>query len=144
MSSVRIRENTFKVCLRNFPKRPTYEEIHAFLHEKMGLLPAQVTRLQMNHAQNCAHVKCVDLKTAQDAVINHNDRHEIIVDKKRIKVRLVMDDGGVEVKIHDLSENIRNEEIAAYLKQYGDVLSVRDVVWGESFAFKGIPSGGEL
>ncbi|EDS26905.1 conserved hypothetical protein [Culex quinquefasciatus] len=84
MSSVRIRENTFKLCLKNFPKRPTYEEIHAFVHDKVGLKPTQVTRLQMNHSQNCVHIKCVDLKTAQDAVINHNDRHELVVDKKRI------------------------------------------------------------
>ena len=141
MSSVRIRENTFKLCLKNFPKRPTYEEIHAFVHEKVGLEPSQVTRLQMNHSQNCVHIKCVDLKTAQDAVINHNDRHEMVVDKKRIKVRLMMDDAGVEIKIHDLSENIRNEEVAAYLKQYGEVLSVRDVVWSESFRYKGVATG---
>ncbi|KAL9698898.1 hypothetical protein quinque_002339 [Culex quinquefasciatus] len=141
MSSVRIRENTFKLCLKNFPKRPTYEEIHAFVHDKVGLKPTQVTRLQMNHSQNCVHIKCVDLKTAQDAVINHNDRHELVVDKKRIKVRLMMDDAGVEIKIHDLSENIRNEEVAAYLKQYGDVLSVRDVVWSESFKYKGVNTG---
>ncbi|KAL9696916.1 hypothetical protein quinque_000357 [Culex quinquefasciatus] len=81
------------------------------------------------------------MKTAQDAVINHNDRHELVVDKKRIKVRLMMDDAGVEIKIHDLSENIRNEEVAAYLKQYGDVLSVRDVVWSESFKYKGVNTG---
>lgn len=141
MSSVRIRENTFKLCLKNFSKRPTYEEIHAFVHDKVGLQPTQVTRLQMNHSQNCVHVKCVDLKTAQDAVINHNDRHEMVVDKKRIKVRLMMDDAGVEIKIHDLSENVRNEEVAAYLKQYGTVLSVRDVVWGDNFKYKGINTG---
>lgn len=141
MTAVRARENTFKVDLSNFPKRPSFEEIHAFVHEKIGLTIDQVLRLQMNHAQNCAHVKCRDLKIAQDAVDQHNGRHELEVNKTKFKVRLMMDDGGVDVKIHDLSENIRNEEIIDFLKQYGEVISIKELVWGDTFAFKGISSG---
>lgn len=141
MSAVRARENTFKVDLSNFPKRPSFEEIHGFIHETIGLTVDQVLRLQMNHAQNCAHVKCRDLKTAQDVVERHNNRHELEVNKTKIKVRLAMDDGGVEVKIHDLSENVRNEDIVTFLKQYGDVVSIKEQVWGENFAFKGVSSG---
>lgn len=141
MATVRARENTFKVDLSNFPKRPSFEEIHTFVHETIGLSVDQVLRLQMNHAQNCAHVKCRDLKTAQDAVDHHNGRHELEVNKTKIKVRLMMDDGGVEVKIHDLSENIRNEDIVAFLKQYGEIISIKELVWGDNFAFKGVSSG---
>ena len=141
MTSVRSRENTFKVDLTNFPKRPSFEELHKFVHEQVGLSIDQVLRLQMNHAQNCAHVKCCDLKTAQDAVEHHNERHVMEVNKSKIKVRLMMDDGGVEVKIHDLSENVRSEDIAAFLKQYGDVISIKELVWGDSFAYKGVSSG---
>lgn len=141
MSTVRARENTFKVDLSNFPKRPSFEEIHSFLHETIGLTVNQVLRLQMNHAQQCAHVKCCDLKTAQEAVDLHNGRHEMEINKTKFKVRLVMDDGGTEVKIHDLSENIRNEDIAAFLKQYGEVISIKELVWGDNFAFKGVSSG---
>lgn len=141
MATVRARENTFKVDLSNFPKRPSFEEIHSFIHENIGLSVNQVLRLQMNHSQNCAHVKCCDLKTAQDAVDQHNGRHELEVNKTKIKVRLMMDDGGVEVKIHDLSENIRNEDIAEFLRQYGEVISIKEVIWGDNFAFRGVSSG---
>lgn len=141
MSTARARENTFKVDLSNFPKRPSFEEIHSFVHQTLGLSIDQVLRLQMNHAQNCAHVKCKDLKTAQDAVDQNNGRHEMEVNRTKIKVRLMMDDGGVEVKIHDLSENIRNEDIAAFLGQYGEVISIKELIWGDNFAFKGVSSG---
>ncbi|KXJ79122.1 hypothetical protein RP20_CCG002273 [Aedes albopictus] len=141
MTTVRARENTFKVDLSNFPKRPSFEEIHGFIHETIGLTVDQVLRLQMNHAQNCAHVKCRDLKTAQDAVDRHDNRHELEVNRTKFRVRLAMDDGGVEIKIHDLSENVRNEDIAAYLKQFGDVVSIKEQVWGENFVFKGVSSG---
>lgn len=141
MSTVRSRENTFKVDLNNFPKRPTFEEIHTFVCETIGLRLDQVIRLQMNHVQNCAQVKCVDLQTAQEAVERHNEKHELVVNGKTVKVRLAMDDGGVEVKIHDLSENVSNAEIDAFLRQYGEVVSIREMIWGPNFAFKGVSSG---
>ncbi|KAL9704123.1 hypothetical protein quinque_007641 [Culex quinquefasciatus] len=141
MTTLRPRENTFKVDLSVFPKRPSFEEIHSFVHDTMGLRIDQVKRLQMNHVQNAAHVKCDTLKTSQDAVDQHNERHEIEVNKVKYKVRLQMDDSSVEIKIHDLSENVRNEDIVAFLRQYGDVHCIKDLVWGDSFAFKDVYSG---
>lgn len=141
MSQVRTRENTFKVDLSNFPKRPSIEELQKFVLVNLGLAVGQVKRFQVNHAQNCAHVKCVDLKTAQDTVAKHDGKHEIEVNKTKVKVRLVMEDGGVEVKIHDLSENVSSDEIVAFLRNYGDVLNIREVPWGESFPLRGMPSG---
>lgn len=141
MASVRPRENTFKIDLTNFPKRPKFEEIHKFVHETLGLTVDHVVRLQMNHAQNCVHIKCRDLQTAQDVVENHHEKHEFEMNNTKVKVRLFMDDGGVEVKLHDLSENIRNEEIVAFLKQFGEVVVIKDQIWGENYPLKGIPTG---
>lgn len=141
MASVRSRENTFRIDLTNFSKRPTFEEIHKFVHETLGLTVDHVVRLQMNHAQNCVQIKCRDLQTAQDVVEKHHEKHELEVNKCKVKVRLVMEDGGVEVKLHDLSENIRNEEIVAFLKQYGEVIAIKDQVWGDNYPLKGIPTG---
>ncbi|EDS28381.1 conserved hypothetical protein [Culex quinquefasciatus] len=141
MTSVRPRENTFKVDLSVFPKRPSFEEIHSFVHDVMGLRIDQVKRLQMNHVQNAAHVKCDTLKTAQDAVEEHDGRHEIELNKVKYKVRLQMDDSTVEVKVHDLSENVRDEELIGFLRHYGDVHCIKELVWGGNFAYKGISSG---
>ncbi|XP_038117006.1 uncharacterized protein LOC119769172 [Culex quinquefasciatus] len=131
MTSVRPRENTFKVDLSVFPKRPSFEEIHSFVHDVMGLRIDQVKRLQMNHVQNAAHVKCDTLKTAQDAVEEHDGRHEIELNKVKYKVRLQMDDSTVEVKVHDLSENVRDEELIGFLRHYGDVHCIKELVWGK-------------
>lgn len=141
MYTVRSRENTFKVDLNNFSKRPTFEEIHTFVYETIGLRLDQVLRLQMDHAQNCAHVKCIDLQTAQAAVEQHNEKHELVVNGKNVRVRLAMDDGGVEVKVHDLSENVSNAEIEMFLKQFGEVINIREMIWGPNFAFKGVSTG---
>ncbi|KAL9698991.1 hypothetical protein quinque_002432 [Culex quinquefasciatus] len=133
MAQVRSRENTFKVDLSNFPKRPSIEELQKFVLVKLGLAVGQVKRFQVNHAQNCVHVKCSELKVAQDTVAMHNGKHVMEINKTKVTVRLVMEDGGVEVKIHDLSENVSNDDIVAFLRHFGDVLSIREVSWGEGF-----------
>lgn len=141
MSSVKSRENTFRVDFSNLPKRMTYEEIHAFVYHNLGLGIDAVKRLQVNHALNCAQVKCSDLRIAQETVMQHNGKHEVEMNKHKYKVKLCMDDGGVEVKIHDLSENVTNEQICDYLKQYGEVLAVKELIWGEKFIYKNAPTG---
>lgn len=141
MSSVKSRENTFRVDFSNLPKRMTYEEIHAFVYHNLGLGIDSVKRLQVNHALNCAQVKCSDLRIAQETVMQHNGKHEVEMNKHKYKVKLSMDDGGVEVKIHDLSENVSNEQICDYLKQYGEVLAVKELIWGEKFIYKNAPTG---
>lgn len=67
----------------------------------------------MNYVQNCVHVKCETLKIAQDNVDLHKGKYEITINKTKVKVKLVMEDGEVEVKIHDFSENNRNDDNTA-------------------------------
>lgn len=135
------RENTFKVDLSDFPKRPTYEVIHNFIHQTIGLQHQQVQRLQINHAQKCVHVKCKDLLTAEAVVKKHNGKHELDVDGCKFAVRLTLDGGYTEVKVHDLSESVTNEEIVNFLRHYGDVHEVKELLWGQNFAYNRIPSG---
>lgn len=138
MSSPKSRENTFRVDFSNLPKRMSYEETHNFVHNTLGLSLDTVVRLQVNHALNCAQVKCSDLKTAQDTVIRHNGKHEFEINNTKYKVKLNMDDGGIEVKIHDLSENVTPEQIGEFLKQYGDVIAIKELMWGDHFVYNGV------
>ncbi|KAL9705293.1 hypothetical protein quinque_008811 [Culex quinquefasciatus] len=117
------------------------QELQKFVLVKLGLAVGQVKRFQVNHAQNCVHVKCSELKVAQDTVAMHNGKHVMEINKTKVTVRLVMEDGGVEVKIHDLSENVTNDDIVAFLRHFGDGLSIREVSWGEGFPLRGMSSG---
>lgn len=141
MTAVAFRENTFKIDLKVFEKRPSFEDVHKFIFRTIGLRPQEVQRLQMNHAQHCVHVKCRDFHTALSAVEQHNNRHELEVSGKRYKVQLLMADERVEVKVHDLSENVTDAEISSYLEQYGEVFNIKEAVWGKNYDGKGIPSG---
>lgn len=62
-------------------------------------------------------------------------------DGKIYKLRIMMEDGAVEVRLFDLSNDISNEQITEFLSEYGDVLNVRDLLWDERSAFAGVKTG---
>lgn len=141
LMALHSRENTFKVDLSNLPRRPSYEEIHNFINQTLGIAPSQVKRLQVNHSLKCVHVKCVELATAENVVKKHDGRHDLEVEGCKYRIRLAIDKGYTEVKVHDLSESITNEDIATFLHRYGDVHDVKELSWGSNFAYQQISSG---
>lgn len=52
-----------------------------------------------------------------------------------------MEDGCVHVKLHDLSMDITDEQVTAYLTQYGEVFSVQELLWTDDYEFAGLPTG---
>lgn len=141
MNAPHRRVNTFRIEFANLSKKPSFENIHRFIAEALGLSKTQVVRVQINHYLWCAFVKCVDLETAQSIVQQHDNRHEIEVSGKKIKLRILMEDGAVDVRLHDLSEDVTNEAIVEHMSNYGQVLAIEELAWSEKYAFDDIPSG---
>lgn len=138
---MRRRENTFRVDYANVPSKPTFEEIHEFVSTELGLTRDQVLRIQCSRSLSCAFVKVIDLAIAQRVVEEHGDQHEMISDGKVYPIKISMEDGAVDVKVNDLSEDVPDDEIVKFLGQYGEVISIHEQVWGENFKFEGIPTG---
>ncbi|EDS27348.1 conserved hypothetical protein [Culex quinquefasciatus] len=65
MTSVRPRENTFKVDLSVFPKRPSFEEILSFVHD---LNQAASESKQKELDTTAQQPSCSHLSTATDGV----------------------------------------------------------------------------
>lgn len=135
------RENTFRIDFSCFPIKPTYEKVHAFCRQVLNLKKEDVLRLQCHRGEQCAFVKVTDLTLAQKIVDEHDGRHEVDIGGKKSKLRITMEDGSVEVKVHDLPEDVSKEKIIEFLSAFGDVLSLQELMWGESFEFGGIPLG---
>lgn len=128
------RENTFRIDYANVPRKPSFEELHDFVSAKLGLQYEQVVRLQPSRSLGCAFVKVVDLELARKIVAEHDNKHET-------ELRITLQDGSVEVKLTDLSEDITNEQIADFLGAYGEVLSITEQVWDSKYRFAGLPNG---
>lgn len=141
MSLRKNRENTFRIDFSNIPKKPTFKEIHKFVARDLGLSVEQVCRIQISHIYNCAFVQTVDLATAQDIVQLHDNRHEYECNKQRYKLRILMEDGCIHVKLHDLSMDITDEQVEHHMSQYGEVASIQELVWTDDYEFAGLPTG---
>ncbi|KAL9700799.1 hypothetical protein quinque_004240 [Culex quinquefasciatus] len=130
------RENTFRIDYSNIPRKPSGNELHEFLYKEIGLKEEDVLRLQCSRSLGCAFVKVKSLELAQQTVEQHDNMHEIEVDDKSYRLRFMMEDGTKEVKLYDLSEGTSEDKIIEFLKQYGEVLSIREQMWGDQARYK--------
>lgn len=138
------RENTFRIDYAALPKKPDYLRVQSFVGTVLGLKPGEVLRIQCSRSLGCAFVKVVDLELAQKVCEEHDGKHEVQVEEgKKIPLRITMEDGAVEVKMFDLSEDVSDEAITKFLSAYGDVISVREQMCGndQQFTFPSISTG---
>lgn len=135
------RENTFRIDYAKLPKKPSYDELHNFIGIELGLKREEVQRIQCSRYLGCVFVKTSDQSIAQKIVDEHDGKHELVVDKKSYPIRIWMEDGGVDVRLYDLSEDVQNQTIIDFLSQFGEVLSIRDQPWEGKYLFEGLSSG---
>lgn len=141
MSAKKRRENTFRIDYANVPKKPTSEEVHHFVGVTLGMKHDEVMRIQYSRNLGVAFVKASTIEVAQKVVEKNDNIHEIKLDGKSYKLRLLMEDGAVELKLFNLSEDVTNEKILRFLKTYGETLSIREEVWDDKHFFRGLPTG---
>lgn len=135
------RENTFRIDFANVPKKPDNAKVHKFCATMLGLKQGEVLRIQNSRALGVSFVKVVDLALAQRICEEHDNQHEISVDGKKYPLRITLEDGAVEVKLHDLSEDVSDRKIADFLGKYGDVNAIREQRSGADTDFPGISTG---
>ena len=135
------RENTFRVDYSQFPKQLSHDEIHKFIGKELGLTREHVRLLQPSRRLGCTFVEVINLELAEEIVSKHDNKHEFVYDGKAYKLRVMMEDGAVEVRLFDLSSDVSNEHIAEFLSEFGEILSIRDLLWDERSLFGGVKTG---
>lgn len=135
------RENTFRIDFAGVPKKPSYDELHRFVGQTLGMKREEVLRIQCSRFHGCAFIKACDLNTAQRVVEEHDGKHTMAVDKKSYTIRMWMEDGGVDVKLYDLSEDVTDDSIVDFMRDYGDIISIRELAWDSKYEFPDIPTG---
>lgn len=135
------RENTFRVDYSNMPKKPSFEDVHNFIGTELGLKHGEVTRLQCSRTHGCAFVKVIDNDLAQQIVDQHDGKHAIEYEGKSYPIRITMEDGAVDVKLFDLSDEVSDDDIVKFLSDFGEVVSIRELYWEDKYMFKAIPTG---
>lgn len=136
-----FRKNAFLIDFSNLPKLPKQEEAHLFVHQKLNLGYDDVDSIQLSNSKFALIVECASMELAINTVNKHDKKQFIEVDKKRYQISLCMDDGGTDVKIHDLPPKMDNKLIVEWMSQYGEIISIRDFKWNEKVFFKNKDNG---
>ncbi|XP_055590488.1 uncharacterized protein LOC129742594 [Uranotaenia lowii] len=108
-------EHTFVINLRNIPAK----------------------HLQISNGQ--VFVGTDSPLTAQQIVQEHNLQHQLQYEGKSYDISLSMEDGSIEVRIHDLRPQVSNQQLALRLREYGQIQSIRQETWKDFFP--GVPNG---
>lgn len=135
------RVSTIKVDFSNLPTKPPPNEVIDFITAKLGLNVEQISRIHLRTSSTAAHVEIKDPNIALDIVEKHDGRHEMSCQDKLFPIVISMDDGSTIVKIHDASVYVTNTDIAEYMSNFGEVISVTEGIWSKAFACAGLPNG---
>lgn len=132
------RRNTFIVDFSSLPRQVRDAETVSFLETRLQITHEHLISLQLK--RNYVFVEVPSLDIAQGYVDRHDKKHVIQIDHHDYVVRLVMEDGGVNVKVRDLPPQWNNDVIVDQMKQYGKVISAKDDTWDIGI-LKGIRNG---
>lgn len=130
-------DRTFVINFRVVPTKVKYSDISDFITSKLGFDISHIKHLQISNGRVFVGTDSVQL--AQEMVHDHNLKHQVEYGGKQYEIPLSMEDGSVEVRIHDLRPRVTNRQVAQRMLEYGEVLSIRDETWKDFFP--GVPNG---
>ncbi|XP_038122806.1 uncharacterized protein LOC6052492 [Culex quinquefasciatus] len=127
------------LMLNVMPVVPELGTIQNFLQQQIKLDLSSVRNLQVNVSRNQVIIETTTPDQAFAIARDHNSKHFIVHAKKRLLIPIYVEDGAIEVKVHDLPPRMPNNIIEEHLKQYGEITSIHNEVWHDFFP--GIPNG---
>lgn len=130
-------DRTFVINFRVVPTKVKYPDISDFISTKLGFDLMHIKHLQVSNGR--VFVGTDSAQLAQEVVQEHNLKHQVEYGGKLYQIPLSMEDGSVEVRIHDLRPRITNRQVAQRMLEYGEILSIRDETWKDFFP--GVPNG---
>ncbi|EDS30091.1 conserved hypothetical protein [Culex quinquefasciatus] len=134
-----FRQNSLVFDFNVMPVVPELGTIQIFLQQQIKLDLSSVRNLQVNVSRNQVIIETTTPDQAFAIARDHNSKHFIVHAKKRFLIPIYVEDGAIEVKVHDLPPRMPNNIIEEHLKQYGEITSIHNEVWRDFFP--GIPNG---
>uniref|UniRef100_A0A8D8FUZ7 (northern house mosquito) hypothetical protein n=1 Tax=Culex pipiens TaxID=7175 RepID=A0A8D8FUZ7_CULPI len=135
----KFRQNSLVLDFNVMPVIPELGTIQRFLQQQIKLDLSSVRNLQVNVSRNQVIIETTTPEQATCIAKNHNSKHFIVHEKKRFLIPIYVEDGSIEVKVHDLPPRMPNHMIENHLQQYGEIISIHDEVWRDFFP--GVPNG---
>lgn len=128
-----VRENTLVVDFSVLPKRPDASAVEKFMYGELKLDLADVVNIQLHNVRNLVYVEMVDIATATRYHSSHHLQRVMKVDKQEFKIPVYVEDGAVNVRVHDFPPRTANTVLKEHLQQFGTILSISREKWKNHF-----------
>ncbi|XP_058128452.1 uncharacterized protein LOC131292362 [Anopheles ziemanni] len=125
------REATLRLDFSKLPVRPPVKEVMEFIASKLCIAQDQVTRIHLRTTSVNVHIDVKDQNVALKIVEDHDGKHNFMCQGSEYSIPVVMDDGSVLVKLHDLPSRISDEDIKEYFSKHGKVMNIFEGKWTE-------------
>uniref|UniRef100_A0A182IMU9 Uncharacterized protein n=1 Tax=Anopheles atroparvus TaxID=41427 RepID=A0A182IMU9_ANOAO len=136
-----VRLHTVRIDLSQLPTIPCAYQLQEFVGRVLQVQPEDLLRLQWSRRERCLFLKMRDQLTAELLVGSHSGRHRFPSGNFRPRIALTLEDGTTDVVLHDLSEMVDEEDVQAFLGQYGVVLNITNGRWPCEVRFAGVDNG---
>lgn len=129
------RKNCVVLDTSILPKHPTVADIKKFIDEELKLEMSVVKTVQLHNVKNVVYLAVQSQELASRVVAAHHLNHymECAGKKQAIPLPIYVESDAVDVRLHDLPEEMDNLVIANHMRQYGEVISIRNDVWRDYF-----------
>lgn len=134
-----LRERNFVIDIRGIRKLRD-ENIYNFIAKNLKLTPMDVAAIQIDRIEGKVFVEMKEEDAVHAVVEEFDNKYAINSNGTTHRIRLYVEDGGTDVKLHHLPPNMPEEWIFEYLETYGDIISIKHEMCQSQF-FASIPSG---
>lgn len=121
------------------PVRPKPAVVKRFLEEQIQLDMMQVKSIQLHNVRNNTLIELYNSEAADLLAEEHNLKHSLEHNNKLYQIPVYVDDGATNVRVHDLPPELANDRIVKHMRQFGEVISIKDEKWTNFFP--GIANG---
>lgn len=117
-----------------------YPLIYDFIADQLQLTPSDVQAIQIDLTEGKVFIELPTQQKVQEVIEEFDGRLDFVCDNKSHKVRLFVEDGGIDIKLHHLPRRMPEEWISQHMQKFGNVLNIKDEMC-KSSRFPNTPSG---
>lgn len=120
-----LRVHTFYLDIRGI-RNIKQALVYDFIADQLHLTPSEVAAIQFDLTEGKVYVELYSQERVLEVVGDYDGVLDLTVDNKVYRMRLGVEDGGTDVKLHHLPPRMPTEWITEYMERYGSVISITE------------------
>lgn len=120
-----LRAHTFYLDIRGI-RNIKYPLVYDFIADQLELTASDVTAIQFDLTEGKVYVELRSQEKMREVVRDYDGKFNLICDNKAHNIRLMVEDGGTDIKLHHLPPRMPAEWIIKHMSHFGNVISINE------------------